>query len=128
MRRGSAASPRECRRCRFRHETTLSLAGLRDLTYPGPLARQRRWRVATTITFPDNLTPRAKRTLRQASEEAKRMGAEGFIGVEHIFLAILADKRAIPTQVMDKLGVAGDARREVEAVLLSDGYRASSKD
>jgi len=56
------------------------------------------------------------------------MGAEGFIGVEHIFLAILADKRAIPTQVMDKLGVAGDARREVEVVLLSDGYRASSKD
>jgi hypothetical protein len=42
--------------------------------------------VATTITFPDNLTPRAERTLRQASEEAKRMGAEGFIGVEHIFL------------------------------------------
>jgi ATP-dependent Clp protease ATP-binding subunit ClpA len=84
--------------------------------------------MATTITFPANLTPRAEETLRQASEEANRTGAEGFIGVEHIFLAALTDQRAIPTQVMNKLGVVSDLRHGVEAILSSDGYRASVRD
>lgn len=84
--------------------------------------------MATTITFPANLTPRAKRILERAAQEAKQMGAEDFIGVEHIFLAILADPHALPTQVMARLGAVEDARRELETVLNSEGYQTTSTD
>jgi hypothetical protein len=53
-----------------------------------------------SVDVPDEVDPRAERVLTQAGAAARRAGAEDFIGVEHIFLAILADEDAIPTQVM----------------------------
>ena len=79
--------------------------------------------------FDDHLEPRTTRHLRRrAAQEATRVRADDYIGVEHIFLAILADQHALPTQVMAKLGVVGDARRELETVLKSEGHQTPSTD
>jgi ATP-dependent Clp protease ATP-binding subunit ClpA len=82
--------------------------------------------MATTVTFPVKLTPRAEKVLLRASHEAQSVGAKNFIGVEHIFLAMLADEHAIPTQVLTKVGVVEDARRELETILRSEGYKTPS--
>lgn len=47
-------------------------------------------------------TPRYQRVVAAAAEVALEHGHE-YIGTEHLFLAILADPHAIPTQVMAKL-------------------------
>jgi ATP-dependent Clp protease ATP-binding subunit ClpA len=44
-------------------------------------------------------TPRYHRVVEAAAEIARDLGHE-YIGTEHLFLAILADPHAVPTQVM----------------------------
>jgi hypothetical protein len=75
-----------------------------------------------TIEFPMALTPRAVATLRQAATVAKEAGASDYIGVEHIFLAIVKDEGSIPTQVLHKLGVAEQVIQEVDSILGSERY------
>jgi hypothetical protein len=48
------------------------------------------------VEFPTELTPRATRILHAAAEEAEFAGARGYIGVEHIFLAILREGESVP--------------------------------
>jgi hypothetical protein len=74
-----------------------------------------------SVDVPDEVDPRAERVLTQAGAAARRAGAEDFIGVEHIFLAILADEDAIPTQVM-WIGRPGERSGELITMLASDGY------
>jgi len=47
-------------------------------------------------------TPRYRRVVEAAAEMAKDLGHE-YVGTEHLFLAILADSDAVPTQVMAEL-------------------------
>jgi len=47
-------------------------------------------------------TPRYRQVVEAAAEMAKDLGHE-YIGTEHLFLAILADPDAVPTQVMAEL-------------------------
>jgi ATP-dependent Clp protease ATP-binding subunit ClpA len=47
-------------------------------------------------------TPRYHRVVEAAAEMARDLGHE-YIGAEHLFLAILADPDAVPTQVMAEL-------------------------
>lgn len=79
----------------------------------------------TTIEFPAKLTPRASRILERASGVAQDAGVHHFIGVEHIFLAIMDDQGSIPTQVLERLGVANSVRRELLKILGSEAYRGS---
>ena len=83
--------------------------------------------VETIIKFPVKLTPRAARILQHvAAAEARRVGATTFIGVEHIFLAILNEGESVPAQVVDRLGYRDAIVTELERVLGSDEYRAPS--
>ena len=60
--------------------------------------------------------------LERAAAEAMASGVEA-IGVEDVFLAILDDEEAIPTQVLQRLGLEERIQGEVRSVLLSDTYR-----
>jgi ATP-dependent Clp protease ATP-binding subunit ClpA len=79
-----------------------------------------------TIEFPVELTPRAVAILRQAATEARAVGASDFIGVEHIFLAIVKNEGAVSTQVLNKLGVTEQVIQELESVLSSERYHWAS--
>lgn len=79
-----------------------------------------------TAEFPAPLTPRARRILQRAGQEAEDRGATNFIGVEHIFLAILSDDGSVPVQVLARLGLIKQVRQALEEVLSSDGYHTGS--
>jgi ATP-dependent Clp protease ATP-binding subunit ClpC len=71
-------------------------------------------------------TPRYGQVLAASAEIARSM-QHGYVGVEHLFLAIIRDQDAVPTQSLaQQIGLA-----EVEAHLLeimhSPGYNGSSK-
>ena len=71
-----------------------------------PLRRQR----------PRGLTPRANRVVRLARRIARCRG-DGFVGTEHLFLALLAEGGSPPALVLGDLRVAAEAQERVEAVL-----------
>jgi ATP-dependent Clp protease ATP-binding subunit ClpC len=50
------------------------------------------------------LTPKAKRVLELAADEARRM-RHNYIGTEHLLLALLREKDGIAAQVLRKLGL-----------------------
>jgi ATP-dependent Clp protease ATP-binding subunit ClpC len=77
--------------------------------------------MATGIEFPVDLTPRAKRILASAVDEAEFAGAEGYIGVEHIFLAILREGESLPAQVVNRLGFTNAIVDELVRTLRSMG-------
>jgi ATP-dependent Clp protease ATP-binding subunit ClpA len=76
----------------------------------------------TTIEFPEPLTPRATRILENAAWEAQRVGARGFIGAEHIFLAILDDPDAVPSKILERLDVRQQILQALVSFLESDAY------
>jgi len=84
--------------------------------------------MTTSIEFPVKLTPRARRILEAAPDEARRVGAETFVGVEHLFLAILNEGGSVPAQLLNKLGFTEQIRTALEALLQSEGYRKSSRE
>ena len=67
------------------------------------------------------LTPRMKRTLRRAAELARARG-HGYLGTEHLILALLDDPHGIAGAVMERLGYADAVRAEVTRIVESDGY------
>lgn len=79
------------------------------------------------VELPVRLTTRAVKVLQLAPEEARRVGASGYIGVEHIFLAILREGESVPAQVVKTLGLDELLRSELEAVLSSPEYRGTSR-
>lgn len=70
-------------------------------------------------------TPRFHRILGAAGEIARSMG-HPYLGVEHLFLAILRDPDAVPTQALAEVTDTGEAERHLLAIMSSAGYRASS--
>jgi ATP-dependent Clp protease ATP-binding subunit ClpA len=70
-------------------------------------------------------TPRYQRVLRASVESARGM-SHSYVGVEHLFLAIIRDRDAVPAQVLARL-VDLDA---VEAALLdlmnSESYNTAT--
>jgi ATP-dependent Clp protease ATP-binding subunit ClpC len=75
--------------------------------------------VTTTIEFPVKLTPRARRILTASAEEAEYAGATDYIGVEHIFLAILREGESLPAQVVTRLGFTRTIADELERTMRS---------
>lgn len=63
------------------------------------------------------LTPRAKKVLELANEEARRQGVN-YIGTEHILLGVLREGEGIAARVLANLGVSADKVRQQVAMLL----------
>jgi ATP-dependent Clp protease ATP-binding subunit ClpC len=70
-------------------------------------------------------TPRFQRVLGTASEIARSMG-HTYLGVEHLFLAILRDPDAVPTQALAEVADTGEAERHLLAIMSSASYSAPS--
>jgi ATP-dependent Clp protease ATP-binding subunit ClpA len=68
-------------------------------------------------------TPRYRRILRDAEEIARGL-SHGYVGVEHLFLAVIRDRDAVPTQVLSESADLGQLETALLALLDSDGYRA----
>ncbi|BCK58422.1 Clp protease N-terminal domain-containing protein [Nocardia wallacei] len=67
-------------------------------------------------------TPRLQDILADAADRARAAGHD-WVGVEHVMLAILADRDAVPTQVLDRLGIdIGGAATEITRTMSTDGY------
>jgi len=69
-------------------------------------------------------TPRVERTLERATEIARERG-HGYLGTEHLLLALLDDSRGIAGGVIHRLGYATAIRDEVVGIIESDGYSRS---
>ncbi len=67
------------------------------------------------------ISPRAKRVMEMAVEEANEMG-NNYIGTEHMLLAILRDGGGLAVQILQRLGVTQDnLQKAFESVLAEDG-------
>ena len=75
----------------------------------------------TTIRLPLDLTPRARKILEGAAREARARG-HGFIGVEHIFLAVLSEGESLPAHVLGNMRLKDDVWRELDASMRSPAY------
>jgi ATP-dependent Clp protease ATP-binding subunit ClpC len=70
-------------------------------------------------------TPRFRRIVGSADEIARSMG-HTYVGVEHLFLAILRDPDAVPTQALAQVADTGEAERHLLAIMSSAEYRTPS--
>jgi ATP-dependent Clp protease ATP-binding subunit ClpA len=70
-------------------------------------------------------TPRFRQVLGSAGEIARSMG-HAYVGVEHLFLAILRDPHAVPTQALMAVADIGEAERRLLAIMSSASYRTPS--
>jgi ATP-dependent Clp protease ATP-binding subunit ClpC len=68
-------------------------------------------------------TPRYASVLG-ASEEVAREMSHRHVGVEHLFLAILHDKHAVPTQVLGQMIDLDAVEAALIALMNSHGYQA----
>jgi len=69
------------------------------------------------VTGEIGLTPRAKRVLELAVDEARRLG-HNYIGTEHLLLGLLREGEGVAAGVLESLGVSlGKARAEINRVL-----------
>jgi ATP-dependent Clp protease ATP-binding subunit ClpC len=66
-------------------------------------------------------TPRYETVVRMAEEEARRRG-HPYVGVEHLMLAILAEGRSVPAQVLEGLGELSTVRDALERTMASRSY------
>lgn len=64
--------------------------------------------------------------MRRAIEIARGSGLQN-VGTEHIVLAILEDAKAIPTQVLAKLGDVTQVREQLESVIASSEYHGAGR-
>ena len=67
------------------------------------------------------LTARMRTALLGAQKLARDFGHK-HIGTEHVFLAILLDGDAIPSQIMDSSGTRNEVVEEIRAMLASESY------
>jgi ATP-dependent Clp protease ATP-binding subunit ClpC len=72
------------------------------------------------------LTPRARRVIELAIDEARRLG-HGYIGTEHLLLGLLREGEGVAAGVLDSFGITLErARTEVERVLSQGVTRSKS--
>ncbi len=67
----------------------------------------------------DTATPAAKRVIQNAQREAVALG-HGWVGTEHILLALLREQEGLAAQVLRKLGLEIESAREQVLSLLGD--------
>jgi ATP-dependent Clp protease ATP-binding subunit ClpA len=61
-----------------------------------------------------------------ATEKVARGMSHSYVGVEHLFLAILHDRCAVPTQVLGEMVDLDAVESALLALMDSDGYKTSS--
>ena len=66
------------------------------------------------------LTPRAKRVIELAIDEARQLG-HNYIGTEHLLLGLLREGEGVAAGVLDSLGVTLERARSETAQVLSQG-------
>ncbi|QIS04935.1 hypothetical protein F5X71_23725 [Nocardia brasiliensis] len=72
------------------------------------------------------ITPRYHDTVAAAARIAIERG-DGYLGVEHLMLAILADPDAVPTQDLRRCGLDPDAIiRALDETMRSDEHNSTS--
>ncbi len=70
------------------------------------------------------LTPRAKRVIELAIDEARHLG-HNYIGTEHLLLGLLSEKEGVAAQVLDSLGITLERARAEIVHFLSQGMPRS---
>ncbi len=65
-------------------------------------------------------TPRLKRILVEAQRQAERRGHADYIGVEHVFLAMLTDGSSVPIQLLRRHVDLDAFRDELSSHMESD--------
>jgi ATP-dependent Clp protease ATP-binding subunit ClpC len=65
-------------------------------------------------------TPRAKKVLEYAVEEAQHMG-HSYIGTEHILLGLIREEEGVAARVLENLGLKLDAVREAVLEFIGEG-------
>ena len=68
----------------------------------------------------NSLTPRARRTVVRATAEAEGRG-QGFVGTEHLLLALALDPHGVAGQVLDQLGVREAIIERLAAFISTEG-------
>lgn len=67
-------------------------------------------------------TPRAKKVLELAVEEAQNMG-HNYVGTEHLLLGLIREEEGVAARVLENLGVRLDVVREEVISLLGEGQQ-----
>ena len=70
-------------------------------------------------------TPRYQQIVKAAHGIAHEMGHQ-HVGVEHLFLAIIRDEHAVPTQALSKIVDLHEAETRVLDIINSAAYHTSS--
>jgi ATP-dependent Clp protease ATP-binding subunit ClpA len=70
-------------------------------------------------------TPRYRRVLDASAELAREL-SHANIGVEHLFLAIVRDRAAVPTQVLARITDLDRVEASVHEVMASPSYRGGT--
>lgn len=70
-------------------------------------------------------TPRVERLLLAAEEIAANLH-HGYLGTEHILLALIAEIDGVPARVLNELGIGETVRRRVYEIVTSPSYEQSS--
>ncbi|MDD4003984.1 MAG: ATP-dependent Clp protease ATP-binding subunit [Elusimicrobiaceae bacterium] len=69
-------------------------------------------------------TPRAKKVLEYAVEEAQQMG-HSYIGTEHILLGLLREEEGVAARVLENIGLAAATIREAVLEYIGEGAQQS---
>lgn len=67
-------------------------------------------------------TPRYRRVLESATGIAREMG-HSYLGVEHLFLAVIGDRAAVPTQVLARATDLDQLEASLLEVMAAESYR-----
>jgi len=68
-------------------------------------------------------TPRAKKVLELAVEEAQNMG-HNYVGTEHLLLGLIREEEGVAARVLENIGVRLDVVREEVISLLGEGQQS----
>lgn len=69
-------------------------------------------------------TPRYNRVLESSAKIAREMG-HSHIGVEHLFLAMIRDEHAVPTQVLSRLTDVAQVEASLRETMASPQYNGA---
>jgi ATP-dependent Clp protease ATP-binding subunit ClpA len=81
------------------------------------------------MSSPDELksTPRYDRIVAASRQIAWDLG-HSYVGVEHLFLAIVQDPHAVPTQVLSRFVPRAQVGAAVRDLITSDGWGSQPSD
>lgn len=75
--------------------------------------------------YPQDYTPRSKRVIQMSVQEAIKMGT-GYVGTEHILLALMQESDSVAVRILASLGVNGQKLYEDIMSMLGEGGNGAS--